>query len=163
MSRFPWNPQRWICKCLYLGKYHRFVSISSLKVVNIRPGIKLCFLHWNVNQKQIYPYKFDYTKIWMRYSLQYQVNMILHVCMIICIISGSPIVTCGCSQRQQDDARHRNVFCIPGRLCGESTATELWCFGASHLSTMLNKPTSCRWFEMPWRSCDVSVINVRWE
>ena len=36
---------------------------------------------------------------------------------------------------------------------------ELWCFVNSSLNRLLNKQSSCRWFELPWRSCDLTVMS----
>ena len=35
---------------------------------------------------------------------------------------------------------------------------ELWCFLAFCLNKLLNKQSSCQWFEMPWCSCDITVM-----
>ena len=43
-------------------------------------------------------------------------------------------------------SRHRNAFCITDRLWG---------------NLQLNKESSCRWFQTPWRSCDVTAM-LQW-
>ena len=57
-----------------------------------------------------------------------------------------------------------------GTLCGESTShefpperpnAELWCFIFIDLNKLLNKQLSCQLSEMPWCSCDVTVMDLQ--
>ena len=70
---------------------------------------------------------------------------------------------------------HRNILGVTGPLLGESTVhrrippvtsgfpaqkvsnVEMWCFRC--LEKRLNEHWNCQWFEMPWRSCDVTVMS----
>ena len=66
---------------------------------------------------------------------------------------------------------YENVFHITGHLWGNpppvmsgfpsqrSSNTELWCFFVLSLNKLLNKQSSCWWFERPWSSCDISVTD----
>ena len=64
---------------------------------------------------------------------------------------------------------HGNTFCITGPLWGESTGRwwnlitkgqlyGAWYFLVVSLNRLLNKQSSCWCFEMPWHSCDVTVM-----
>ena len=63
---------------------------------------------------------------------------------------------------------HENFSRITDPLCRQTTG-DRWVaqgqkcfifFGVS-LSKLLSKLSSCRWFQTPWRSCDVAVIDTR--
>ena len=47
---------------------------------------------------------------------------------------------------------HRRILFVKGQLC------DVGCFFVVNLNKLLNGQSSCRWFEMPWRSCDFTLI-----
>ena len=59
---------------------------------------------------------------------------------------------------------HGNIFRITGPLWGEcigdSPHMELYIFCLVNLNKLSNKHSSCRWFEKPWRSYDVTADGI---
>ena len=52
------------------------------------------------------------------------------------------------------------AFCHLGFPSQRAINTELWCLFNDKLHKLLNKQLSCRLFDMPWSSCDVTIMYL---
>ena len=85
--------------------------------------------------------------------------------------SAPPLVILGIRRMIYDDVMTwKLLFCITSPLWWKSLGQRwipskrliMWTFYVSlfgSLNNILNKQPSCRWYEKPWRSCDVTVMD----